>query len=63
MRDERKKRFSNFLIFNILIFQIMGKKIRMKWKKLNIVLKDQDDFSVDKTVNLDNQHPFMKVGL
>ena len=41
----------------------MGKKIRMKWKKLDIVPKDQEDFSVDKSVNLDNQHPFMKVGL
>lgn len=41
----------------------MGKKIRMKWKKLDVVPKDQEDFYEDKSVNLDNQHPFMKVGL
>ena len=40
----------------------MGKKIRMKWKKLDVVPKDQEDFYEDKSVNLDNQHPFMKVG-
>ena len=47
----------------ILLFQIMGKKIRMKWKKLDIVPQDQEDIYEDKNISLDNQHPFMKVGL
>ena len=41
----------------------MGKKIRMKWKKLDIVPQDQEDTYEDKSISLDNQHPFMKVGL
>ena len=39
----------------------MGKKIRMKWRKLDIVTHDQEDYDQDKNDNLVKQHPFMKV--
>ena len=38
----------------------MGKKIRMKWTKLDIAPQEQQE---DKSYSLDNEHPFMKVRL
>ena len=40
----------------------MGKKIRMKWRKLDILQKNQDETSEEYQENvLDNLHPFLKV--
>ena len=40
----------------------MGKKIRMKWRKLDILQQNQDETSEEYQENvLDNLHPFLKV--
>ena len=41
----------------------MGKKMRMKWKKLDIGPKETEEFCEDENISLDNQHPFMKVSV
>ena len=50
----------DFSSFYRKILQIMGKKVRMKWRKLDVVQQEDRD-NLEEV--LDNENPFLKVHL